>query len=217
MHFPNKHQKVSLHKSHRDTKRENISDLIMGKERMKMTYAQQEIEKMQAIDSIKEYIKYLDDLNVDYSHIDTTDLKSIDDVEITRMRLRLLVDRFYYSGAAEEFATMFGKGLEYVFDGDTAIPVLGLKPNYKGFTRTLQNKLSIVRPETAEIMSGFVGKSQSPWMRIFLTIGPSLVMYPALNAKQPTRTGNTDNIFSIARQKEVKRADLERDLGEIKS
>jgi hypothetical protein len=187
----------------------------MGEERAKMTFAQQEVAKLKAIDQIKEYVKHLDDSNVDHSHIDTNDLETIDDVEIARMRLKLLVDRSYYSNSAEEFATMFGRGLEHLFDGDTKVPIIGWKPNYKGFTRTLQTKLAIVRPETAEIMSGIVGSSQSPWMRVMLTVGPSLVMYPALNTKQPARTGlytnNADSLLTITRNKEIKKLNTELD------
>lgn len=163
----------------------DVKNLLGSRNRSDMTYEEIEMHKIKSIDEIDYYCKYLTSENVNFSHIDTvTRHNSVDEIETTRLRLKLLTDRTYYSSSAEEMVMMLGKTIEHVFDGKTQIPLLGWKPNYTGYSRTLQVKIPSVRPELAEVMSNIVDdKGLGNIGKIAMKLLPSFLMYPSVHQK----------------------------------
>lgn len=176
----------------------DVKNLLGGRNRADMTYEEIETHKIKSIDEIDNYCRYLTSENVNFSHIDTvTRHNTVDEIETTRLRLKLLTDRTYYSSSAEEMVMMLGKTVEHVFDGKTQIPILGWKPNYTGYSRTLQVKIPSVRPELAEVMSNIVDdKGLGNVGKIAMKLLPSFLMYPSVHQKVSNSIANDPRVGS---------------------
>ena len=99
--------------------------------------------------------------------------------------LRLKNDRNRYSSLAEEVIIGVAEGAESVFDGSRTIPVLGWKPDYTGYSNTVNCKLHRMRFETAQIVGNIIEKYQiGPAARIVLELLPSFFLFPRQNRKQ---------------------------------
>lgn len=99
--------------------------------------------------------------------------------------LRLKNDRNRYSSLAEEVILGFAEGIETVFDGSRAVPLVGWRPYYTGYHNTVNIKLHRMRFETSQVVGGIIEKYNiGPTSRIIMELLPSFFLYPRQQRKQ---------------------------------
>ena len=99
--------------------------------------------------------------------------------------LRLKNDRTRYSTLADEVILGLAQGLETVFDGSRALPVVGWRPDYTGYHNTVSVKLHRMRHETSEVVGNIIGShSVGPTARIAMELMPSFFLYPHMRRRQ---------------------------------
>lgn len=104
--------------------------------------------------------------------------------------LRLKNDRNRCATVAEEVILGVGEIFESVFDGTREIPILGVRPDYTGFTNTLNVKLHRMRYETSQVVGDAIQRHRlGPMMRIGLELLPSFALYPRQRKRQRGRPG----------------------------
>jgi len=104
--------------------------------------------------------------------------------------LRLKNDRNRCATVAEEILLGVGEIFESVFDGTREIPILGMKPDYTGFTGTLNVKLHRMRYETSQVVGDAIQRHRlGPLSRIALELLPSFALYPRQRKRQRGRPG----------------------------
>jgi hypothetical protein len=104
--------------------------------------------------------------------------------------LRLKNDRNRYSSLAEEVMLGGAEGIETVFDGSRAVPILGWRPDYTGYSATMNCKLHRMRFETSSVVGNIIEKYDvGPTARIFMELLPSFFLYPRTMRKQSGAPG----------------------------
>jgi hypothetical protein len=115
--------------------------------------------------------------------------------------LRLKNDRNRYSSLAEEVILGFAEGIETVFDGSRAVPLVGWRPDYTGYHNTVNIKLHRMRFETSQVVGNIIEKyNVGPTARIVMELLPSFFLYPRQQKKQRGAPGlSSDPHVSDAR------------------
>jgi len=115
--------------------------------------------------------------------------------------LRLKNDRNRYSSLAEEVILGFAEGIETVFDGSRAVPLVGWRPDYTGYHNTVNVKLHRMRFETSQVVGNIIEKyNVGPTARIIMELIPSFFLYPRQQKKQRGTPGlSSDPQVSDAR------------------
>jgi hypothetical protein len=104
--------------------------------------------------------------------------------------LRLKNDRNRYSSLAEEVILGVAEGIETVFDGTRAVPLLGWRPDYTGYHSTVNAKLHRMRFETSQVVGNIIEKyNVGPTARIILEMLPSFFLYPRQRRAQRGKPG----------------------------
>jgi len=142
-------------------------------------------EKVNKLETMNRFLSDLERENVNVSNIKIPDINSsIKHIDNT---LELLRSKYYtkrYATYAEEVACGLGGFLEYVFDGKNTVPVLNIKPNYKGYTSTIRNKMRGMRTETSEMVGGlFNSNSSGLKTKMAMELLPSFIVYPFTRSK----------------------------------
>lgn len=118
-------------------------------------------------------------------------------------------NRYRYASLAEEVISAGAEVLESVLDGNRTIPIVGWRPDYTGYSSTVNVKLHRLRFDTSQIVGDIIEKHNiSPFSRILMELGPSLLLYPKIRQKQKTATvvstlssGNSNKAFNHIRDK----------------
>lgn len=108
--------------------------------------------------------------------------------------LRLKNDRNRYSSLAEEVLLGGAEAIETVLDGTRAIPLIGWKPDYRGYHNTLNVKLHRMRYETSSLVGSIIQKHNiGSTARILMEILPSFFLYPRQQRRQRGSPGLHDD------------------------
>ena len=93
---------------------------------------------------------------------------------------------------AEEVISAGAEILEGVFDGNREVPIFKIKPDYTGYSSTVNVKLHRLRFDTSQIVGDIVEKHNvSPFTRIMMELVPGLLLYPRIRSKMKTTTAPT--------------------------
>jgi hypothetical protein len=104
--------------------------------------------------------------------------------------LRLKNDRNRYSSVAEELILGGAEFVETVLDGSRAIPILGWRPDYTGYSATVNAKLHRMRYETSQIVGNVIKKyNVGHAARMGIELLPSFFLYPRQQRKQQGTPG----------------------------
>jgi hypothetical protein len=110
---------------------------------------------------------------------------SMEEIDSVLNILRLKNDRNRYSSLAEEVILGVAEGIETVFDGSRAVPLVGWKPDYTGYHSTVNIKLHRMRFETSQVVGNIIEKyNVGPTARIIMELLPSFFLYPRQQKKQ---------------------------------
>jgi hypothetical protein len=119
-----------------------------------------------------------------------TSESSIDEIDSVLNQLRLRNDRSRYASLGEEIIIGGAEALASVFNGQRAIPLLGIRPNYKGYGTTVAVKLHRMRYETSQVVGEVIQKYQvGPVARILLELLPGFFLYPRQNQARGAEGG----------------------------
>ncbi len=139
----------------------------------------------------------LQDQNIDVRDVPTPCIDTpIEEVDAILNLLLRKNNRYRYSSLAEEFICAGAEIIESVFDGSRPVPLIGIKPDYTGFSSSVQVKVHRIRFETSELVGSIVEKHNlSPFTRIMMELLPSLALYPRIRSKQKavSTTSNPNN------------------------
>tara|TARA_B110000908_G_C10171128_1_gene410887 strand:+ start:90 stop:932 length:843 start_codon:yes stop_codon:yes gene_type:complete len=121
-------------------------------------------------------------------------------------------NRYRYASLAEEVISAGAEVLESVLDGNRTIPLVNWRPDYTGYSSTVNVKLHRLRFDTSQIVGDIIEKHNiSPFSRILMELGPSLLLYPKIRQKQKTATvvssltsNNSNKAFNHIRNQTTK-------------
>ena len=184
----NSHSKKKIHnQSHRtlDAIREEESEVTKS-----INYHELGRKKEKALAQIKRLITSIENDGMDCSEIIIPNSDSdIEDIENVLQRLKIINDSSQCTTIAEEILMGAANALEYVFDGEVALPGTNIKPNYTGYSRTLQVKLQNMKYDTSEIVNEFVERNNVGSIgKLFFALAPGFLMYPKVNNSSKTST-----------------------------
>jgi len=163
--------------------------------------------KLEQIASLK---MSLEDEGIDTSTIPNptihTPIKEVDDILNLLLRKN---NRYRYSSLAEEVISAGAEVLESFFDGNRTIPLVKWKPDYTGYSSTVNVKLHRLRFDTSQIVGNIIEKHNvSPFSRIMMELVPSLLLYPKIRQKQKSAStvtslssNNSNKAFNRIRDK----------------
>lgn len=163
--------------------------------------------KLEQIASLK---MSLEDEGIDTSTIPNptihTPIKEVDDILNLLLRKN---NRYRYSSLAEEVISAGAEILESFFDGNRTIPLVKWKPDYTGYSSTVNVKLHRLRFDTSQIVGNIIEKHNvSPFSRIMMELVPSLLLYPKIRQKQKSTStvtslssNNSNKAFNRIRDK----------------
>lgn len=118
---------------------------------------------------------------------------SMEEVDSVLNTLRLKNDRNRYSSLAEELILGAAQVVETVFDGQRVVPVLGLRPDYTGYSATVNAKLHRMRFETSQVVGDIINRHNvGPTMRIVMELLPGFFLYPKTQSYQRRAPGLGD-------------------------
>jgi hypothetical protein len=119
---------------------------------------------------------------------------SMEEIDGVLAVLRLRNDRNRYSSLAEEIFVGGAEMLETVCDGTRAMPIIGWKPDYTGYSQTVAVKLHRMRFETAQVVGTIIEKFRiGSAARIVLELLPSIFLYPRQQKRQRGTPGLYDD------------------------
>ncbi len=119
---------------------------------------------------------------------------SMEEIDGVLAVLRLRNDRNRYSSLAEEIFVGGAEMLETVCDGTRAMPIIGWKPDYTGYSQTVAVKLHRMRFETAQVVGTIIEKFRiGSVARIVLELLPSIFLYPRQQKRQRGTPGLYDD------------------------
>lgn len=147
--------------------------------------------KASKLEQISQLRMQLEEEEIDCSGVGVpTNASPMEEIDSILNILRLKNDRNRYSTFAEEVILTAAEGIETVFDGTTAIPLVGWKPDYTGYHNTVSAKLHRMRGETARVVGEVISKySLGPMTRIIMELLPSFFLYPRTQKKQRGQPG----------------------------
>jgi hypothetical protein len=185
---------------HRDTeeqvRRRHINEVltgIQGETQTTFSLDKDRLDDMKAskLEQIGQLRMNLEEEGLDCSGLRTlTSESSIDEIDSVLNQLRLRNDRSRYASLGEEVIIGAAEGLATVFNGQRTIPLLGIRPNYKGYATTVAVKLHRMRFETSQVVGELIKKHQvGPVSRMFLELLPSLFLYPRNNQARGAEEG----------------------------
>jgi hypothetical protein len=118
----------------------------------------------------------------------------MEEIDMVLRTLRMKNDRNRCASLAEEVILGGAEMMEFVFDGSQEIPVVGWRPDYTGYSNTVNVKLHRMRYETASVVSSIIEQySLSPLSRVLLELVPSLILYPRQQQQQRRRPGLSED------------------------
>ena len=165
--------------------------------------------KASKLEQIGQLRMTLEEEGVDCSSVSSPSSESpMAEIDSVLNILRLKNDRNRYSSLAEEVVLGVAEGIETVFDGTRSVPVLGWRPDYTGYSSTVNSKLHRMRFETSQVVGNIIERYNiGPTARIIMELLPSLFLYPRLQKKQrgepglagPPHVGNAHQAFAAIR------------------
>ena len=141
--------------------------------------------KLEQIASLK---MSLEEEGIDTSTIPNVGISSpIEEIDGILNLLLRKNNRYRYSSMAEEVISAGAEILESVFDGTREVPVFKIKPDYTGYSSTVNVKLHRLRFDTSQIVGDIVERHNiSPGSRIMMELLPGLLLYPRVRSKMKT-------------------------------
>ena len=201
-----------------ETRRSHV-DSVLGSLRgdtttpMGIEYERGQDHKASEIDQIGQLRMTLEEEGVDCSGIEIPTMNdSREKIEGILSILKLKNDRNRCSSLAEEIILGMSEGIETVFDGTTAVPLVGWKPDYTGYHNTVNVKLHRMRFETSQVVGNIIEKYNiGPTTRIIMELLPSFFLYPRQQKKHKNAPGlhsdfngvDARNAFSEIRRSEI--------------
>lgn len=140
-------------------------------------------EKSRIIEQIKSITKEMESNGI---HCEKYELSINMQAQELESILRALLNK-HDSDRATDFFSEVAAGaaglVEEIFDGSRKIPLLNIRPNYTGYTHTLQDKLLRMKYDISGVVNGGIKQLNiSPLTRIGLELLPSFLMYPKMNS-----------------------------------
>jgi hypothetical protein len=158
--------------------------------------------KVSKLEQIGQLRMTLEEEGIDCSSVSNpTPDSPMEEIDSVLNILRLKNDRNRYSSLAEEVILGFAEGIETVFDGSRAVPLVGWRPDYTGYHNTVNVKLHRMRFETSQVVGKIIEEyNVGPTARIFMELLPSFFLYPRQQKKQRGAPGlSSDPHVSDAR------------------
>jgi hypothetical protein len=141
---------------------------------------------------------------------------SLDEIDSVLNILKLKNDRNRYSTLAEEVILGAAEGIETVLDGSRALPVVGWKPDYRGYHNTVNAKLHRMRFETSQVVGHVIERfNVGPTTRILMELLPSFFLYPRQQSKQRQEPGLYSDPAASA-YSEIRRSDMPDSLTSVR-
>ena len=147
--------------------------------------------KASKLEQIGQLRSTLEEEGIDCSSVGNPSMTSAaDEIDSVLSILKLKNDRNRYSSMAEEVILGLAEGVETVFDGSRAVPVVGWQPDYTGYHNTIAVKLHRMRFETSQVVGSVIENySIGATSRIIMELLPSFFLYPRLQQKQRAAPG----------------------------
>lgn len=205
--FPMKYDRSTVAMTQEQVKKDHISGVL--KEIRGETYNtfSTDVERVQdlkagKLEQIASLKMSLEEEGIDTAAIPTPAISApIEDVDGVLNLLLRKNNRYRYSSLAEEVISAGAEILESVFDGTRSIPVFNIKPDYTGYSNTVNVKLHRLRFDTSQIVGDIVEKHNvSPFTRIMMELVPGLLLYPKIRQKQKSASTVT-NLSSTSSSK----------------
>jgi hypothetical protein len=180
-----------------------VSD-IRGETRTTFGVERERVQDIKAskLEQIGQLRMTLEEEGIDCSSVSNPTPESpMEEIDSVLNILRLKNDRNRYSSLAEEVILGFAEGIETVFDGSRAVPLVGWRPDYTGYHNTVNIKLHRMRFETSQVVGNIIEKyNVGPTARIIMELLPSFFLYPRQQKKQRGAPGlSSDPHVSDAR------------------
>jgi hypothetical protein len=174
------------------------------------------ITKLEQIDALKEQLEE-DGISITTAGSPTV-TSSLEEIDATLRILTIRADRDRYATFANEMIVGFAEVIETVFDGSRKVPILGIAPNYTGYSGTVATKLSRCRSSTASFVGGIIEKHQiSPGWRLAMEFLPGFLLYPRIAGKAQAQS-SLHNEFVGRAMNDIRDADRPqsfRDLNDL--
>jgi len=137
-------------------------------------------QKLESIDNLQLTLSTEEGVVLDFEL--PTMASPMADIDHALRRLQLKIDRLRYSSLAEEFLLGGAEVLESIFDGTRPLPLIGVAPDYRGYSGTVGVKLRRMRHETSTLVGDTMRRwGVGPGTRILIELLPSLLLYPRQN------------------------------------
>ena len=180
-----------------------VSD-IRGETRTSFGVERERVQDVKAskLEQIGQLRMTLEEEGIDCGSVSNpTSGSPMEEVDSVLNILRLKNDRNRYSSLAEEVILGFAEGIETVFDGSRAVPLVGWRPDYTGYHNTVNIKLHRMRFETSQVVGNIIERyNVGPTARIIMELLPSFFLYPRQQKKQRGAPGlSSDPHVSDAR------------------
>lgn len=172
-----------------DMRKTRTADFSMDMERTRDN-------KTNKIEQISNIVSTLDEEGMDISSIKIPSIDApIEEIDSVLSLVSMKLNRTRYSSIFEELVIGGAEFMESKLNGTVAIPPFGWKPDYTGYSNTVNVKLHRMRCETSQIVGNAVeGMGLSSTSRILLELLPSLLLYPKTNAKHKKSADSYMNI-----------------------
>lgn len=188
---------------HHRKSRHNMIDEVMSNYQRRGHYSVDDIKvrdkKSILLNQIKDVISFLDEEGISYYDIKIPDqYSSIDDMEATLATLNHTYDRNRCADWTKDIIVSGSKFLEKSLDGTREIPLLGIKPNYTGFSSTVSAKMYRMRNLTSAAIGNTIESWElSPFSRILVELAPTFFMYTFLNNGETEKEKINKNMQNI--------------------
>jgi hypothetical protein len=180
-------ERITEEQEHRNHINSVVSD-ISGETRTTFGVERERIQDIKAskLEQIGQLRQALEEENIDCKAVKMPSPESpMEEIDSVLNILRLKNDRNRYSSMAEEVILGAAEGIETVFDGTRAVPLLGWRPDYTGYHNTVNVKLHRMRFETSQVVGKIIEKYNiGPTARIIMELLPSFFLYPRQQKKQ---------------------------------
>jgi hypothetical protein len=161
---------------------------IRGETRTTFGVERERVQDIKAskLEQIGQLRMTLEDEGIDCSSVSNPNSDSpMAEIDSVLNILRLKNDRNRYSSLADEVILGVAEGIETVFDGTRAVPLLGWRPDYTGYHNTVNVKLHRMRFETSQIVGNIIERYNiGPTARIVMELLPSFFLYPRQQKKE---------------------------------
>jgi hypothetical protein len=177
---------------------------VLGKQSYETSHAikyeREEEDKLSKIERIDSLLEILEEDGVDTSSFVKPTIESTpQEINHALKLLSAKNSRNRYSSLAEEILLSGAEAIEYVFNGNREIPVVGWKPDYTGYHNTMQVKLRRMRHETSTVVGNIIQKYNiGPISSLLLELLPSFFLYPKVNSRR--RNVGQSTLFSASKK-----------------